>query len=111
MYLLNAFSLNMLNCSATVRCEKTNMEHARNDLIHDGCESAVGHAETAAILSKILEFPVETQRRSIILDIGNEAIVAQYTGPRLEAGITELPPGAAIEFWHIYVDPTENIPF
>ena len=108
--LLNAFSLNMLNASCNVHFELTTVEHAR-ELLSNGFISAIGHDSTALIVSKLLGMPVTTNRLNVELGFGDYAVVAQYHGPRLDVGVTELPPGARIEFWIVTVDPTDTVPF
>lgn len=64
--------------------------------------SAVGHADTAKILGEMLGIELPVNRVSIkIGDDSSEVklIVGQYVGPRLPEGTTELPEGAAIEWW------------
>ena len=62
-------------------------------------ESAIGHADTARILSGILGVDISTNRISVTLNVGDTAIVAQYIGPRLPEGATQLPEGAMIKFY------------
>lgn len=98
MKLLNAFSLNMLaEHPSTVRVEEITAEMAA-DLLKDACASCVGHANTAAVFSSILGLPVEENRHTISLSVGDKAVVGQYRGPRLEEGATELPEGATIQW-------------
>jgi hypothetical protein len=61
--------------------------------------SAVGHADTAALFTKILGRPVELNRITLKAESGVLFLVGQYVGPRLPEGVTELPPGAVIEWW------------
>jgi hypothetical protein len=61
--------------------------------------SAVGHADTAAVFSSILDRAIEPNRISVKLTRDDMAIVGQYVGPRLPEGATTLPEGAAIEWW------------
>ena len=63
-------------------------------------ESAVGHADTAAVFSKELGLPILANRVSVKLtDPETRALVGQYVGPRLPEGATRLPEGATIEWW------------
>ena len=100
--LTNAFSVNMLPQSADLAFRQVNVEAVRNLNAHHGLESAVGHADTAAVLSTLLSFPVECNRVNVTLDRDHSLVVAQYRGPRLPEGATELPAGATIEFWQVY---------
>lgn len=61
-------------------------------------QSAVGHKETASILSEMFGVDVPFARKTVLMDPGDAAIVAQYIGPRLPEGATTLPKGASIEF-------------
>jgi hypothetical protein len=95
MKLLNAFSLNMISHPAVISTTPVDLEQARQ-LLADGFESAVGHADTAAIFSGLLGTTVPMARRTITLAPGETALVGQYAGPRLPEGATTLPPGATI---------------
>jgi hypothetical protein len=61
-------------------------------------ESAIGHADTARIVSGMLGVELPANGQSVKLARGEKMIVAQYTGPRLPEGATALPAGAEIEF-------------
>lgn len=61
--------------------------------------SAVGHADTAAILGGILGRKIAVNRVSVKLNAYSRAVIGQYVGPRLPEGTTTLPEGAAIEWW------------
>jgi hypothetical protein len=98
MLLLNAFSLNMFNPST---CFPIFREMQVDEVKKISLESAIGHADTAKVLSSILEMDIPTNRVSITLNSGDSAIVAQYIGPRLPEGATTLPEGARIKFYHL----------
>jgi hypothetical protein len=86
MWLCNAFSIQMLpEFPATVRFEEVGE-------LPDGLESAVGHADTAAVLG------VEMRRVSVTLTRGEIFFVAQLVGGRLPEGSTELPEGFSFRF-------------
>ena len=97
MYLLNAFSVNMLSefpvsvhfveISATVMAK-----------LAQGSVSAIGHADTAALFSTILGVKVPCNRVSVTLKSGESALLGQYSGPRLPEGATTLPEGASIKW-------------
>lgn len=57
--------------------------------------SVIGHPSTAAVVG------VPANRANYKLAAGNTLIVAQYIGPRLEEGVTELPEGAEIQYFEI----------
>ena len=98
MLLLNAFSINMFNPSI---CFPVFREIDVNEVKTYPLESAIGHADTARILSGILGVDISTNRISVTLNSGDSAIVAQYVGPRLHEGATQLPDGAKIKFYRV----------
>ena len=96
MFILNAFSLNMVVGDADVVVREVSQKVAA---IHaDACVSAVGHADTAAVFSAVLGVPVPCNRATVALKPGDVALVGQYSGPRLPEGATSLPEGAAIKW-------------
>lgn len=96
--LTNAFSLSMLPMEAMnfVRVKKINPNDVPADV-----ESAIGHQDTAKVVSDILGFEVKPNRVSIKLNENDVLYVAQYTGPRLPEGATTLPEGAILEFFEV----------
>ena len=101
--LVNAFSINMLSPEGhDLAFRPCGAENVRNLHRNHGLVSAVGHADTAAVLSNILGFDVPCNRVNVELDRDHSLVVAQYRGPRLPEGATELPEGATIEFWQVY---------
>lgn len=108
MFLLNSFSLNMLvDMTATVRFTEIDETSTAAALAQSEWTSAVGHADTAAILSNVLGLPVPCNRVTVTLKAGDRAIVGQYKGPRLAEGATELPEGAEIKWVTVEVSPVE----
>lgn len=112
MYLLNAFSLNMISgFPASVEVTEVTADQARFALMCaaeadgevDFVKSAVGHADTAAVFSSVLNCPVECRRVTVSLSKGDSAIVGQYIGPRLKEGAVALPEGAAIKWLLVHV--------
>ena len=103
MYLCNAFSLNMLdtNNAQTVTVEPIEIGYLRN--LVPALDSAIGHVDTANVLTSVLHHPVAVARVNVSLKSGDSAIVAQFTGPRLPEGATTLPPGAEIRFLRVTV--------
>ena len=97
MYLLNAFSANMLEeLTALVRFTEisaTTMAELAQESV-----SAVGHADTSALFSAILGIEVPCNRVTVTLKAGDNALLGQYTGPRLPEGATTLPEGASIKW-------------
>ena len=99
MFLLNAFSVNMiLESPVKVRFERIPLDEVVEHL-RDALVSAVGHADTAAVLTKLLGMHVECNRYNIVLRPPDVAILGQYTGPRLPEGATTLPEGAEIRWY------------
>lgn len=95
MLLTNAFSLNMVaEFPCQISAEEVTVEQARTLAV--GAHSAVGHADTAAVYSSVLELPVEPTRATVALKSGDALLVGQYRGPRLPEGATQLPEGATI---------------
>lgn len=90
IYLLNAFSLQMVDVPCTVHFEEV-------DELPDGLISAIGHADTAHVLG------VEPNRINVHLSKGDVAYVAQLQGGRLPEGSTTLPDGFSFKFIKVTV--------
>jgi len=97
-YLANAFSLQMIDIDTSeesflqvtsVRAE----EVAEADFV-----SVIGHADTANVVSGILNREVKMNRQSVKLTLMDTLYVAQVVGGRLPEGATTLPEGFRIEF-------------
>jgi hypothetical protein len=102
-YLSNAMSLGMLADSVRLDVSFLEPEQAAEWMAVDSWESCVGHSDTALLLSALLDVPVEMRRVSLSLLVGDEMLVAQYTGPRLPEGTTVLPEGAKIRWCLVLV--------
>lgn len=99
--LANAFSLNMLSqAKALVSVEQISLEETKT-VLANGFISAIGHQDTANVLSNLLGIDVQTNRVNVVLNDDTTLIVAQYKGPRLPEGSTKLPEGAKIEFYRV----------
>ena len=96
MFILNAFSLNMIVGNADVVVREVSQKVAAS--LASGCTSAVGHADTAAVFSSVLGVTVPCNRATVALKDGDLALVGQYSGPRLAEGATSLPEGATIKW-------------
>ena len=96
MFILNAFSLNMLVGNADIVVREVSPTVAAS--LAATCTSAVGHADTAAVFEAVLGVPVPCNRATVALKEGDVALVGQYSGPRLPEGATSLPEGAAIKW-------------
>lgn len=89
-FLLNAFSLQMVDFPCEVRFTEVKE-------LPEGLESAVGHADTAAVLG------VPMNRCNVHLAKGDVAFVAQLQGGRLPEGSTTLPEGFSFKFVKVEV--------
>jgi len=96
MKILNAFSLSMITAPANIAVESVTLEQAKR--LGLGAESAVGHADTAAIFSDQLGYTVPCNRATVTLARGEQALIGQYVGPRLPEGTTKLPEGAELRW-------------
>lgn len=111
MKITNAFSLNMVSDNLNIVREKINPDDVsgycyRGSFAGAGryeIESCIGHADTANIISRQIGIAVEMNRCSIQLKRGEKFILAQYSGPRLPEGCTELPEGATIDYYYCRV--------
>ncbi len=98
-YLGNAFSLNMLksiNLMAIIRVIPVKPEEVPID-----AESVIGHADTARVVGNMLGREVPANRASVTLGENDVLYVAQYQGPRLQEGATQLPEGATLSFYKV----------
>ena len=95
----NAFSINMLDRDSNLKFIQ--LKEAEACWIAENFQhsSAVGHADTAAVLSTVLGTEVPMNRTTLQMEHGVALLVGQYKGPRLEEGATALPEGATIEWW------------
>ena len=97
-YLTNAFSIQMLSGSATVKFEEIDVTEVPTDVT-----SAVGHADTAAVLQTLLGFEVPMNRTFVTLEEDTEVYVAQLIGGRLPEGATTLPEGFRFKFFRVKI--------
>jgi hypothetical protein len=103
MTITNAISLNMLPADAAggvivfLRISPDDAQRlvaaSRGPVV-----SAIGHADTARLVGAQLGIELPPARISVTLG-GDPVLVAQYVGPRLPEGATELPEGARIEYF------------
>lgn len=89
-YLLNAFSLQMVDVPSTVSFTEV-------DELPSGLTSAIGHQDTANVLG------VQMNRVNVHLNSGDVAYVAQLQGGRLPEGTTTLPEGFSFKFIKVEV--------
>ena len=94
--LVNAFSIQMLQKGGVVRFEEITPEDIPSDVV-----SAIGHADTANVLTNMLGFPVPMNRAFVTLEPDTEIYVAQLVGGRLPEGSTTLPEGFSFKFYRV----------
>jgi len=108
----NAVSLNMVPPDVTsggIIFRRISADEARR-LVREASQmvSAIGHADTARVISRELGIEISADRRSVTL--GDELmLVAQYIGPRLPEGATELPSGARTEYFLVRLASSEEL--
>lgn len=90
MYLLNAFSLQMIDTPSQVTFTEV-------DKLPSGLVSAIGHQDTANVLG------VDCNRISVHLKKGDTAYIAQLMGGRLPEGTTTLPKGFKFKYIKVEV--------
>ena len=109
IYVANAFSLQMLEGDdMAIRVQtipKGGVEHTLREASYgDGWTSAVGHADTANVISDDLRMDVPHNRINITLRPGDVLFVGQITGGRLPEGATSLPDGVRIIWRRVEVE-------
>lgn len=114
MKVLNAFSLSMLqDCyRATLDIEPTTLRGVQFELDLSPPEFFIGHASTHELVARRLGCGTipPMRRESVKIKNGETVVIAQYLGPRLPEGATELPEGAKIEFFFVTARYTRPIP-
>ncbi len=97
--LSNAFSLQMLNLDkqSNIQIQPITSQEVQQ-ILQQGFISAVGHQDTANVLSNILGVPVSANRININFRKDTILIVAQLTGGRLPEGAVALPDGFSFKF-------------
>ena len=105
-YVCNVFTIAMAPAGGRLDYTPITTAAARALLDSAVYESAVGHEQTAQIASAELGIPVAFARVSVRLEPGDNLVLCQYVGPRLPEGVTTLPPGAEIRWYHaVYTRP------
>lgn len=105
--LANAFSLQMLasdikdahfeSVEVSKIIELAN--DSRNTVI-----SAIGHGDTARVISNMLGVEIPSNRINVHLEKGDSIYVAQIIGGRLAEGATTLPENFSLKFIRVTVD-------
>ena len=98
MFIANAFSLQMLTqFPAHITVQEIPVEEvSKLPLV-----SAIGHTDTAKVLSGILGKNIKPNRVNVALQPGDSIIVAQLMGGRLPEGATTLPEGFSFKFFKV----------
>jgi len=101
-YVGNAFSLNMVSdedlLARNIVAVPLTQEAAQADL-SAGFVSIVGHQSTADLFTSLLGVEVQNAGRvNAVLTPQDKLLVGQYSGPRLDEGVTELPAGSSIRW-------------
>jgi len=110
IYLCNAFSGQMLDPEQFKENEVVFIPNLIETVPADvDFQSAVGHPDTAAVLSNVLGRTVEFNRMNVKLNAGDTVYLAQLTGGRLEPGTTTLPEGARFVFWRYDVVSKDSV--
>ena len=109
--LTNAFSINMFGgeitpptieeCSGSWPGLMISVKEISPQDVPADAVSIIGHPDTARIVGGILGREVPANRVTYSVEKGDVIYVAQYTGPRLQEGATELPEGATLKFYRI----------
>lgn len=97
--LSNAFSLQMLKTFPV----QVNIEEVSANDIPSDVTSAVGHVDTAAVLTDLLGFNIPANRVNVSLESGDVLYVAQLIGGRLPEGTTTLPEGFVLKFLKVTI--------
>ena len=107
----NAFSINMLDTEIAsldsftycFQFNRVTVEQVREILGAGGYHRCcIGHADTATLVGQELGLPLQMNRETVRIMPHDVILVAQYTGPRLPEGTTELPEGASINYWVVW---------
>lgn len=107
-YIVNSFSLNMIDSSKypafTVRVMRISQKYAK-ELYHElQPTSGIGHGDLAEILSVDLDANIEANRINISIEPGDRVLVAQYVGPRMPEGSTQLLKDADIYYFYVFLE-------
>ncbi len=108
LYIANAFSLQMLDTTkrADYRLSIIPLlpDYAARMAAETPFTSAIGHNDTAAVVSTMLGVDVPQNRINIALQDEDILLVAQIIGGRLPEGATALPDGVEIHFVIIRIE-------
>lgn len=104
-YIANAFSLQMI--AGLTKEGGVNISFVEvsdlNEIKEADAISAVGHPDTAAVVSSLLGKEVPANRISIGLQKGDILYVAQIMGGRLPEGCKTLPENFSLKFYKVEI--------
>jgi hypothetical protein len=105
-YLLNAIPGGLIPADGiTLRVIPCSAARVGRKLRSGEALSAVGHADTAALIAGLVGAPCPAARISVpVLKDGDYHLLALYQGPRLPEGATTLPEGASLSFYELFAD-------
>jgi hypothetical protein len=110
VYISNAFSLGMIESNSILKVTEVSLENVKK-LLSSGFTSAIGHASTSDILTKMLGIEIQTNRISVKLEQEDILVVFQLQ-TRLEEGrvlteaeISQLP----TKFYLVEILPSETL--
>lgn len=102
--LANALSLQMVELPATIVANPVSVEEVSKLLsANANWISAVGHPDTAAVMSNMTGVEIPANRVNVHLDPGDTLIVCQVMGGRLPEGSTTLPEGITLKWIKVTV--------
>lgn len=104
-YIANAFSLQMITDLIKEGGVNVSFEEVLdlNEIKETETISAVGHPDTAAVISNLLGKEVPANRISINLQKGDVLYVAQIIGGRLPEGCKTLPENFSMKFYKVEI--------
>ncbi|MGM0439409.1 MAG: STIV orfB116 family protein [Patescibacteria group bacterium] len=109
LYVCNSFSIQMLDINN--RTEVVFQPLTKEEVIQElssGFKSALGHEDTAQVVSNDLDLTVEFNREFISIDETDQVIVAQIEGGRLPEGSTTLPSDFNLKYYMVEVKKMER---
>lgn len=106
-YLSNAFAISMLDGrDSQLWIRPISPQTIKRHLSAVPWQSAMGHADIARLVGLDIGIDVPVNRVSLKLGPQDYLYVAQYMGPRLPEGTTELPDGSSISYFLVTVTPS-----
>ena len=104
-YITNAFSIQMVTNLVMEGGVDIHFEEVSDleEIKEAETISAVGHPDTAAVISDLLGKEVPANRISISLEKGDVLYVAQLLGGRLPEGCKSLPEGFQMKFYKVTI--------